>query len=129
TDGALAQAGLDFDQVTLTNFEELAPDTQDDNCIAIIAVAPFALAVDPTGNKVLDPFAIDESFVPSWQNTGNTAVTLTGTLSNFTGPGAGVDVLYEISDSTANYGSAHFRKHGSRGADCHALQEPPRRAR
>jgi len=121
TDGGLSLAGLDFDEVTLTNFEELVPDAQNDACVPVVAVGPFALAVDTTGNGVLDPTGSPEAFVPSWANTGNTLLTLTGTLSNFTGPGDGAGMAYSIGDGTADYGSIAVGAHADCGVNCYAL--------
>jgi trimeric autotransporter adhesin len=104
TDEALSLAGLDFDEVTLTNFEELAPDAQSDSCVTIINIAPESLTVDAGGNHVLDP---NESVIvsPTWGNLGNTTITLTGSAGSFTGPGNGAGVTYSIPDPSADYGS------------------------
>jgi hypothetical protein len=65
------------------------------------AAAPEALAVDTTGNLVYQP---NETVVvaPTWRNTGAAAITLTGALTNHTGPAGPV---YTIPDGAASYGT------------------------
>ena len=105
TDGGTSLAGFDFDEVTLTNFEDLVPDAQDDSCVVIVNIAPESLEVDAAGNHVLDPN--ETVFVsPSWGNLGNTVITLTGTAGSFMGPNNGAgDPVYGIPDSSGDYGS------------------------
>jgi hypothetical protein len=67
------------------------------------SVAPVSLAVDPTGNLVLEANETAVEVRPTWQNTGGTTIAaLTGTLSNFMGPVGGT---YVINDGSASYGS------------------------
>ena len=54
TDALMHPSGFDYDQVTVTNFDDLVPDTQPNACVAQ-AVAPVALAVDTAGNAVMEP--------------------------------------------------------------------------
>jgi hypothetical protein len=69
-------------------------------------IAPVSLTVDPVvndnsnGNGVLE---MNENAIldPAWSNNGATNFTLTGTASNFTGPGTGV---FGIPDPSADYG-------------------------
>ena len=55
TDSGVSLAGLDFDEVVLTNFEELVPDAQNDSCGTVVSVGVALLAVDSGGNGVLEP--------------------------------------------------------------------------
>jgi hypothetical protein len=106
TDPGTSLDGLDFDEVTITNFEELGPDQQDDTCSGvIISVGLQSFAIDSGGNGILEP---NETvlFEPSWKNLGNVAITMTGSVSNFTGPGdPSPGLSYNIVDGTADYGS------------------------
>ncbi len=101
TDESIALAGLDFDEVTLTNVSLIVPDAQSDVCAPGSNVAPEALHVDSAGNGVLEA---GESAViePSWQNPDVGATAVTGSLSNFTGPAG---PTYTIDDASADYGS------------------------
>ena len=65
------------------------------------SVAPVSLAVDTAGNLVYQP---NETVVvaPTWRNTGGSAITLTGALTNHTGPAG---PTYTVVDGTASYGT------------------------
>ncbi|MEP6993213.1 MAG: hypothetical protein ABI968_01735, partial [Acidobacteriota bacterium] len=118
TDSGLSLAGFDFDEVVLTNFEELGPDTQSDACDGVIvAVGVEALDVDSGGNGVLEPNEV-ALLEPTWTNLGNTAITMTGTASNFTGPAG---PTYAIPDDTADYGSIGIGL-SQKCVDCYSLQ-------
>jgi hypothetical protein len=65
------------------------------------SVAPEALAVDAGGNGVYQPNET-VSVAPTWRNTGATIVTLTGALTNHTGPAG---PTYTIPDGSAAYGA------------------------
>ncbi|HEY1251062.1 MAG TPA: hypothetical protein VGH97_07705, partial [Thermoanaerobaculia bacterium] len=122
TDSGLSLAGFDFDEVVLTNFGEIAPDAQDDACGGVtVSVGLQSFAVDSGGNGVLEPNAEVASLQPSWKNLGNTIITMTGSIDNFTGPGDGAGVTYAIPDATADYGSIGI---GNTQActDCYTLQ-------
>ena len=71
-------------------------------CLPITStlVTPVALFVEDDGNRVLEPneFAL---LRPSWRNDGSSDVHLTGSASNFAGPGSG----YTIPDTTGDYGT------------------------
>jgi hypothetical protein len=68
-----------------------------------VLLQPKALTMDPTGNFVLDPGETGAVMAPTWTNTGTGAIaSLTGTVSNFTGPAGGT---YTINDNAANYGA------------------------
>ena len=86
TDEVISLAGFDFDQVALTNVEIQVPDTQSDVCLPPGNILPEALHVDAAGNGVLDA---GESAViaPSWKNPDVAGAAVTGSLSNFHGPG------------------------------------------
>ncbi len=64
-------------------------------------VTPVGLAVDVAGNRVLDPNEV-AILSPSWSNSGNAIIALTGTATNFTGPAGPV---YAIPDGAADYGT------------------------
>jgi hypothetical protein len=104
TDGALSGAGLEFDEVTLNNFDDLVPDAQSDTCTTIVSVALQSFTVDSGGNGILEPGEA-ALFSPTWKNVGNVAITMTGAASNFTGPGDGAGVTYSIPGAAADYGA------------------------
>jgi hypothetical protein len=100
TDDSTVGQGLDFDAVTLTDFDLQGLDLQPDTCPAE-AVAPAALAMDASGNGVFQP---GETVVmaPSWRNAGLQALSAAGSASGFTGPGG---ATYTIVDRDAVYGT------------------------
>jgi hypothetical protein len=100
TDPLLHPSGFDYDQVTVTNFDELVPDQLTNTCVAQ-AAAPQALAVDTAGNQVMEP-SENVTMAPTWRNTGTQAIALNGALSNFTGPAG---PTYSITDGAASYGT------------------------
>jgi S-layer homology domain len=99
-DEADARDGIDFDEVTLTDFFLQVADANDDDCSQAAQVAATALAVDAAGNGVLEA-GETAGVSPTWMNTGLTDVDQTGTASNFTGPAG---PTYDLTDSTAVYG-------------------------
>src|SRR5262249_33553883 len=72
---------------------------------------PAGLLVDPVAgagvlhNRVLEMGETPVAIVPTWMNAGLSDFTMTGSASNFTGPGAGAGITYSIPDNTANYGT------------------------
>jgi hypothetical protein len=62
--------------------------------------SPPAMIVDPAGNGVFEP-GETVATQPAWENVGNAAQSVTGTLANFTGPAG---ATYIIADGAANYG-------------------------
>ena len=122
TDSGLSLAGFDFDEVTVTNFQDLGPDQQSDTCSGVIvSVGLQSFAVDSGGNGILEPNAEIASLEPSWKNLGNTVITMTGSIANFTGPGDGTVATYATPDAAADYGSIAI---GATQActDCYTLQ-------
>jgi len=89
------------------------------SCLPTQAVAPAALAVDASGNGVMQP---GETVVvaPTWRNTGGGPVTLTGATSNFNGPAG---PTYTNADATAAYGTIAATTTGScsTGGDCYTV--------
>jgi hypothetical protein len=116
TDFGLHLEGFDFDEVVLTNFEDLIPDVFPNTCIAQ-AVAPFGLAVDTVGNAVMEPNET-ATMSPTWRNTGTNAITLTGATSGFTGPAGGV---YTNPDNAASYGTIGVAAQGTCTTDCYSV--------
>jgi hypothetical protein len=100
TDFGLHLEGYDFDQVTVTNFDDIVADVQGNVCAAQAAAA-MALAVDAGGNGVYQPNET-ASVAPTWRNIGTAAITLTGALTNHTGPAG---ATYTIPDGAASYGT------------------------
>jgi subtilisin-like proprotein convertase family protein len=90
--------------VTLSN-PSGATITDDTGTVTIddndAAVSPQSLVIDAAGNGV---FEAGETVViaPSWKNIGAQSVTLTGLLSNFTGPAS---ATYSVTTSGATYGA------------------------
>jgi hypothetical protein len=61
-------------------------------------------SVDPGGNGVFEP-GETVALATSWRNASGGPQTLSGSASNFTGPGAPTDPAYTIVDATADYGT------------------------
>ncbi len=101
TDASISLEGIDFDEVTLTDFVLQVPDAHGDDCANATSVAPAGLVVDGAGNGVLE---VGETAVvsPTWTNTGFNSIDLTGNVTNFAGPAGPV---YDVTDGTAGYGS------------------------
>ena len=80
-------------------------------------VTPVALAVNPSGNGVLEPNEL-ASIEPTWRNDGAVTIGLTGASSNFIGPGG---PSYSNPDAAAVYGSLGV---GAAAAciDCYSVQ-------
>ena len=99
TDQSDSGQGFDFDEVTLTDVYTQVPDAHSDDCALATSVGPSALAVDASGNGILEP---GETAVisPSWANTGLNAVALTGSASNFAGPDG---PTYDLTDAAGAY--------------------------
>ena len=79
-------------------------------------LGPAALAVDTTGNLVLEPGeTVDVR--PSWRNLNGAAQTFSATLTNMTGP---TGPVYTIVDPAGNYGTV---ANGATGqcADCYLV--------
>jgi hypothetical protein len=68
---------------------------------AAVSVAPVGIAVDSAGNGVYQRNEI-VNLEPTWRNTGQSAIALTGELSNHTGPPG---ATYSILDGDASYGT------------------------
>jgi uncharacterized repeat protein (TIGR01451 family) len=99
------------------------PDTANNSATdtnQLIAAASHALVVDDAGNDVLE---LGETAImaPAWRNTGDAAVALTGTLSNFDGPSPGP--TYSIVDGDADYGTIAVGANASctTTGDCYSL--------
>jgi hypothetical protein len=75
---------------------------------------PAALAVDASGNGVLEP---GESVVvaPGWRNVNGGPLSFTGAASNLAGPPG---ATYTLVDAAANYGVVANATVGSCGSDC-----------
>ena len=69
TDPLLNPAGFDYDQVTVTDFDDVVPDVLPNACIAE-AVTPVALTVDAAGNSVMEPNEL-AIMAPTWRNIGD----------------------------------------------------------
>jgi hypothetical protein len=116
TDTVIALDGFRFDEVTLTNFEEVTGDPQLDLC-TLESVSPAALSVDVPGNGVLQPGELAQ-VRPTWENAGAGPIALTGTLSGFTGP---MPATYGIPDPSASYGTIPFDA-AAGCSDCYQVQ-------
>jgi hypothetical protein len=77
-------------------------------------LVPAALAVDASGNGVLEP---GETVVvaPSWRNINGSPLTFTGAASALTGPPG---ATYTLADAAADYGTVANAAIGSCGTDC-----------
>ena len=67
-----------------------------------VTVAAAGLAVDASGNRVLQPGETVRGGARRGRNTTTLAVAFTGVASNFTGPAGGT---YTLVDATADYGT------------------------
>jgi hypothetical protein len=89
-------------------------------------VVADALVVDPApggssnGNGVFDP-GETVLFQPAWRNSSGGPITLTGSLSNFSGPAG---PTYTLIDGTANYGTIApgLASSCAVGGDCYGLE-------
>jgi hypothetical protein len=75
---------------------------------------PVALAVDASGNGVLEP-GETVTVAPSWRNVNGAALTFTGTASSLTGPAG---ATYTLVDAAASYGTVANATVGNCGSDC-----------
>jgi hypothetical protein len=94
-------------------------NTQDGSNFGIFAqryggLLPVALAVDATGNGVLEP-GETVSVAPSWRNVNGASQTFTGTASQLTGPGG---ATYTLLDPGASYSTVASGAIGTCGSDC-----------
>jgi hypothetical protein len=101
TDSSIALEGLDFDEVTLTDFSLQVPDAHSDDCANATQVSPAGLVVDGSGNGVLEAGEI-AVVAPTWSNTGINAIDLTGSVTDFSGPAG---PTYTLTDGTGGYGT------------------------
>ena len=94
SDNSIADAGVWIDDISFAVASAC-------NTVPTVGAAPQALAVDAAGNGVYQP---NETVVmaPTWRNTGSNAITLTGALTNHTGPAG---PIYTIPDAAADYGT------------------------
>ncbi len=102
TDEILALKGFDFDEVTLTNFYVVTPDSHSDDCALATQVGPAGLAVDGAGNGVLEAGEV-AVVSPTWANTGLNVVALNGTASAFGGPVGPTAPTYDLIDASGSY--------------------------
>jgi hypothetical protein len=98
----------------VANGEELEGAIQ----LPALRISGTALAVDAAGNGVLE--AGETAVVaPSWMNESSLLVpNVTGTLSNFTGPGGGT---YTIDDASATYGDIAAGATATCTTDCYGV--------
>jgi hypothetical protein len=82
-------------------------------------LTPAALAVDPTGNGVLEANET-VAVVPSWKNLNGATQTFDGGASSFTGPAA-AGVSYVLTDNAAAYGTV-ANGATAQCSDCYQVQ-------
>lgn len=70
-------------------------------CAEPTNINPVGKLVDTFENGIFEP-GETVVFAPTWQNNEANSISLTGTVSNFTGPAA---AIYTILDAESNYGS------------------------
>jgi hypothetical protein len=78
---------------------------------------PVGLAVDASGNGVLEP-GETVTVAPSWRNVNGGPVTFTGTASNLTGPAG---ATYTLGDAAADYGTVANAAVGTCTSNCYQL--------
>jgi hypothetical protein len=117
TDAGAAGEGIDFDEVTLTDFYLQSPDSHSDDCSQSTFVAPTSLAVDAAGNGVLEA-GENAAVSPTWTNTGLTGIDLSGAITDFSGPAG---PTYDATDAAATYGTIGPGV-GAACSDCYAVQ-------
>ena len=100
SDDSVSQVGVWIDDVTIA-----------------AALEPVSLVMDAAGNGVLD---LNETAVaaPTWRNTTAAAISVTGTMANFTGPAG---PMYSVPDAAATYGSIAAGGTGT-CTDCYGLR-------
>jgi hypothetical protein len=81
--------------------------------------SPTALDVDAGGNGVYEA-GESATFAPTWLNSSGSTQSLTGSLSNFAGPGQ-VGTAFTIPDGTGSYGSVASGVSAA-CVDCYAIQ-------
>jgi hypothetical protein len=86
---------------------------------------PVALAVDASGNGVLEP-GETVAVAPSWRNVNGAPLAFTGVASSLTGPPG---PTYTLVDAAASYGTVANAAIGSCGSDCFrvSVSEPATR--
>jgi len=84
---------------------------------SILVDAAASPGAGSDGNGVFEP-GETVSIKPSWKNQGTDPITLSGTASNFTGPGG---ATYTIADGAAAYGSVAVNATADCGSDCYSL--------
>ena len=82
---------------------------------------PTALAVDPTGNGVLDP-GLSEEVRPSWRNRNGAPQSFGGSIYGLSGPAGGT---YTTVDGAASYGTVLNGAVGSCTTDCYRVSATP----
>ncbi|MFY9552535.1 MAG: S-layer homology domain-containing protein [Thermoanaerobaculia bacterium] len=97
------KANFDVDDVTLD--------------IACAALTPMALAVDASGNGILEPGEL-ATLEPTWRNDSAVPISLTGDTSNFTGPPG---PTYDNPDAAAAYGTVGAGA-SAKCTDCYTVQ-------
>ena len=101
-DGAPHTIKFSYTQATPANDNKANFDVDDVTLdIACAPLTPTALAVDSSGNGVLEPGEI-AAVEPTWKNDSGTPIFLTGDSSNFTGPAG---PTYDNPDTSADYGT------------------------
>jgi S-layer homology domain len=101
-DGAAHTIKFLYTQATPANDNKANFDVDDVTLdIACAPLTPMALAVDPSGNGVLEPGEV-ASVEPTWKNDSGAQISLTGDSSNFNGPAG---PTYDNPDTTADYGT------------------------
>jgi hypothetical protein len=78
---------------------------------------PGALVVDPAGNGVIDPGAVEE-VRPAWLNLNGVAQTFGGSIYEFSGPAG---ATYGVSDGTASYGTVPHGATQACSSDCYRV--------
>jgi hypothetical protein len=87
-----------------------------DDVVIVAFIEGTGLSVDAGGNGVFQP-GEDAAIEPTWQNNTVAAITVTGAMSNFTGPAG---PTYTVVDGTADYGTIPAGGSGT-CTDCYAL--------
>ena len=116
-DGAAHAIRFYYTQATPADNNKANFDVDDVTLDIVCGASPTALAVDSSGNGILEPNeTVDVK--PTWTNYGAASVALTGVSSGFNGP---VGPTYDNPDTNADYGTIVSGASANCAANCYSV--------